>query len=328
MPSHWVSLGLRRAVRGEMGSSLYYLALVWSNGLLLYLIAVWASVRLYRRGYNRLATGDTVRRRYGGAWLDRLVDAALPFLHPSTRLLIVKDFRTFRRDPQQWGQIVLFCGLMLLYFTNIRRFVESLEGQYQNSISLLNLCAIALLLCTYTGRFVYPMLSLEGRKFWILGLLPVQREQLLWGKFAFSMTGGVLIAEFLVIVSDLMLLMPLEALLLHALTVATLAAGLSGLSVGLGACMPNFRETDPSKIAVGFGGTLNLVAGLLFLLLIVGSMAAPWHLQMALSGGESPASGLTWGIVGMGLALGLMLGVASVVFPLRAGVRALRGMEF
>ena len=32
--------------------------------------------------------------------------------------------------------------------------------------------AIALLLCTYTGRFVYPMLSLEGRKFWVLGLLP------------------------------------------------------------------------------------------------------------------------------------------------------------
>ncbi len=56
-PSHWVSLGLRRAVRGDVGGSLYYLALVWSNGLLLYLIAASASARLYRRGYNRLATG-------------------------------------------------------------------------------------------------------------------------------------------------------------------------------------------------------------------------------------------------------------------------------
>ncbi len=170
---------------------------------------------------------------------------------------------------------MVFSGLMLLYFTNIRRFVENLTGTYQNSISLLNLCAIALLLCTYTGRFVYPLLSLEGRKFWILGLLPVRREQLLWGKFAFATTGGLLIAEFLVLVSDLMLLMPVEAVLLHMLTVAVLAAGLSGLSVGLGACMPNFRETDPSKIAAGFGGTLNLVAGLLFLLLILGLMAGP-----------------------------------------------------
>jgi ABC-2 type transport system permease protein len=327
-PSHWVSLGLRRAVRGDVGSSLYYLALVWSNGLLLYLLAAYASARLYRRGYNRLATGGTLRRRYGGAWLDRLLSAALPFLHPSTRLLLIKDFRTFRRDPQQWGQVLLFSGLMLLYFTNIRRFVENLDAPYQNSISFLNLCAIALLLCTYTGRFVYPMLSLEGRKFWILGLLPVRREQLLWGKFVFSATGGLLIAEFLVLVSDLMLLMPAEAVLLHVLTVAVLAAGLSGLSVGLGACMPNFRETDPSKIAVGFGGTLNLVAGLLFLLLIVGLMAAPWHVHTALAQTEARLPIPLWAGVGVGLALGLAIGAASVVLPLHAGVRALRGTEF
>ncbi len=327
-PSHWVSLGLRRAVRGDAGGSLYYLALVWSNGLLLYLIAASASAWLYRRGYNRMATGGTLRRRYGGAWLDRLLRAALPLVHPSTRLLIVKDFRTFRRDPQQWGQIVLFSGLMLLYFANIRRFVENLQGPYQNWISLLNLCAIALLLCTYTGRFVFPMLSLEGSKFWILGLLPVRREQLLWGKFAFSMTGGLLISVFLVLVSDLMLLMPVETVLLHMLTVAVLAAGLSGLSVGLGASMPNFRETDPSKIAVGFGGTLNLVAGLLFLLLILGLMAGPWHARAVLIEADANRfDSMEW-VVGAGLALGLAIGAASVVLPLRAGIRALRDMEF
>jgi ABC-2 type transport system permease protein len=327
-PSHWVSIGLRRAVRGEIGTSLYYLALVWSNGLLLYLIAAVAAWKLYRRGYNRMATGGSLRRRYGGAWMDSLLNTALPFVHPNTRLLIVKDFRTFRRDPQQWGQVVLFSGLMLLYFSNIRRFVENLEGPYQNSISFLNLCAISLLLCTYTGRFVYPMLSLEGRKFWILGLLPVEREQLLWGKFAFSTMGGLLIAEFLLLVSDLMLLMPVPVILLHMLTVAVLAAGLSGLSVGLGACMPNFRETDPSKIAVGFGGTLNLVAGLLFLLLIVGLMAAPWHARIMMADAEGNLSIPMGGIIALGLVLGLAVGLASVLLPLRAGIRALRGMEF
>ena len=325
-PSHWVSLGLRRAVRGDVPGSLSYLALVWSNGLLLYLIASACASGLYRRGYNRMAGGGTLRRRYGGAWLDRLLSLALPFVHSSTRLLIVKDFRTFRRDPQQWGQIVLFSGLMLLYFTNIRRFVEHLEAPYQNIISLLNLCAVALLLCTYTGRFVYPMLSLEGSKFWILGLLPVEREQLLWGKFAFSTTGGVLIAEFLVLVSDLMLLMPVEVVLLHMLTVAVLAAGLSGLSVGLGACMPNFRETDPSKIAVGFGGTLNLVAGLLYLLLILGLMAAPWHARYMLQ--EADAGTLIGTMTIVGLVLGLAVGAACIVLPLRAGIQALRAMEF
>jgi ABC-2 type transport system permease protein len=353
-PSHWVSVGLRRVVRGEVGAALYYLALVWSHGLFWYLIAAVASARLYRRGYNRMTTGGDLHRRKSEirnpksetvvgvsdfgfrisdfprreSWMDRLLYTALPFVHPGTRLLIVKDFRTFRRDPQQWGQIVAFSGLMLLYFTNIRRFVENLAGPYQNSISFLNLCAIALLLCTYTGRFVYPMLSLEGRKFWILGLLPLKRDQLLWGKFAFSMTGGLLIAEGLVLVSDFMLLMPATPILLHLLTVAVLAAGLSGLSVGLGACMPNFRESDPSKIAAGFGGTLNLVAGLLFLLLVLGLMAAPWHAERML--GELAETRLVpvGGTVGVGFVLGLLVGAASVYFPLRAGIRALREMEF
>jgi ABC-2 type transport system permease protein len=112
------------------------------------------------------------------------------------------------------------------------------------------------------------------------------------------------------------------------LTVAVLAVGLSGLSVGIGAWMPNFRETDPSKIAVGFGGTLNLIASLLFLIVVIGLMAAPWHAFVALNGG------ITWEdqrvLVGLtlGALAGIALGVAAVVVPLRLGARTFRQMEF
>jgi ABC-2 type transport system permease protein len=329
LPSHWVGRGLRAAANDDPGKAGYYLGLVWSNGLFAYLLAALASTRLYRRGFNRLATGGSLRRRYGGARLDRLLQACLPFVHPSTRLLIVKDFRTFRRDPQQWAQILIFSALMVLYFANVRRmWPGDIDWLHQNGISLLNLTAISLLLCTYTGRFVYPLLSLEGRKFWILGLLPVRRDQLLWGKFAFATTGTLLIAELLVLLSDLMLDMPWDALLLHALTVAVLSAGLSGLGVGLGACMPNFRETDPSKIAVGFGGTLNLVASLVFLLVTLALMAVPWHLQMAGASDANPPSPQMWIWVGLGAAAGLTAGTAAVVVPLHLGIQALRQTEF
>ncbi len=328
LPSHWVAQGLRAAANEQPGNACYQLALVWSNGLFAYLLAALASTRLYRRGFNRLTTGGGLRRRYGGAWMDRLLGACLPFVHPSTRLLIIKDFRTFRRDPQQWAQIVIFSLLMVLYFANVRRmWPGEMDWAHQNGISLLNLCAISLLLCTYTGRFVYPLLSLEGRKFWILGLLPVRREQLLWGKFAFATTGTLIIAELLVLLSDLMLEMPRDAILLHALTVGVLSAGLSGLSVGLGACMPNFRETDPSKIAVGFGGTLNLVASLMFVLATLVLMAGPWHLQMAAATLDVPAAHL-WLWVGLGVMAGLVVGTVAVVVPLMLGIQALRQMEF
>jgi ABC-2 type transport system permease protein len=334
LPSAWVSRGLQEAGRGKLGVAAWYLALVWSNGLFLYVVTTAAARMLYRRGVNRLSTGGDLRRRHGGVWLDNLLSGMLPFVHPGTRLLIVKDFRTFRRDPQQWVQVVLFTGLLMLYFANLpnlQRYVRDEKSIYKNVISFLNLMAIGLLLCSYTGRFIYPLLSLEGRKFWILGLVPIRREQILWGKFAFSTTGGLLLAGVLVVLSDWMLGLPPDGMVLHALTVGVLAAGLSGLSVGLGACMPDFRQTDPSKIAAGFGGTLNLVAGLLFLVVTLSLIAAPWHLMQAVPlllryGEEHPAWIL--GIEVGSAAVGLLAGALAVALPLRAGVRSMRDMEF
>ena len=178
VPVQWIGLGLKAAALGEPDDMLYYLALVWSNGLMLYLGAIWLGGLLFRRGFNRVATGGTLRKRYGGGWLDNALDRTLFFLDKQTRLLIIKDFRTFRRDPAQWLQILIFLGLAILYFSNMRRFYEKDIGRpFQNGISLLTLTATGFLMCAYTGRFIFPLLSLEGRKFWILGLLPLERER-------------------------------------------------------------------------------------------------------------------------------------------------------
>ena len=326
LPSHWMARGLREAALGDWGKAGYYLALVWSNGLFLYVAATWLSIRLYRRGYNRMASGGTLRKKYGGQWMDRCLDRALFFLDVQTRLLFVKDFRTFRRDPAQWFQIFIFVQLSALYFYNMRQFYQQDIGRaFQNGISLLTLLAIAFLTCAYTGRFIYPMLSLEGRKFWILGLLPLNRGRLLWGKFMFSAVGTLITGEFLAIFSDIMLNMPWEIVVVHSLTIGVLACVLSGLSVGLGACMPNFRESDPSKIAVGLGGTLNLVAGLLALIVVICLMAGPWHLLLFFQGnlhGPWP----WWAFVGF--FAGALFGGATVLLALRAGAKTLQKMEF
>jgi ABC-2 type transport system permease protein len=327
-PNHWMTRGLQAAVRGDAGLAGYCLALVWSNGLFLYLVTAWVAARSYRRGYNRVITGGMLRRRYGGAWLDRALTATVGFLDAPTRLLIVKDFRTFRREPSQWAQVLVFMVLVVLYFVNVRGFYEEDIGRpYRSAVSFINLGATALLLCAYTGRFIFPMLSLEGRKFWILGLLPLKREQLLWGKFVFSATWATLAAEFLVIFSDSMLDMPWQIIGVQALAVLVLALGLSGLSVGLGAWIPNFRETDPSKIAVGFGGTLNLVAGLLFILAVLALMVIPWHLQFAVNEEEPLRNTLRWWMTG-GVPAGVAVGIAAVLLPLWVGARSLRRMEF
>ena len=113
--------------------------------------------------------------------------------------------------------------------------------------------------------------------------------------------------------------------MLHSIVVAILAVGLSGLNVGLGAYLPTFQETDPSKIVVGFGGTVNMVIGLGFLIAVIGFMAVPFHMaQLANRAMGNPVS--SW--VFLGMPLGLLVGTLAVVLPLRAGARSLRAMEF
>ena len=204
---------------------------------------------LYRRGYSRVQGGRTSRRRRAGLDRSTRSSTALFFFLPHPiRLLILKDLRTFRRDPAQWSQFLIFFGLLAFYFLNIPPAgLRRAEPSWRNLVSFLNLSVTALILSTFTSRFIFPLLSLEGRNFWVLGLLPLRREQILWGKFAFSAGISLVATEVLVVLSDLMLRMSPVMIALHVGMVAVLCLGLSGISVGLGARLPNLRETDPRR---------------------------------------------------------------------------------
>ena len=203
----------------------------------------------------------------------------------------------------------------------LRRPTSRVMDKY--AISLMNLCGTAILLCAGLSRFIFPLISLEGRKFWILGLTPVSREQILRGKFAFAATGSLVVAEALILRSDVLLGLPWEGVVLHAVAVAVIALGLSGLNVGLGAYLPNFRETDPSKIVVGFGGTVNMVVGLGFLVAVIGLMAVPFHVAQLAQCAAPAGSGEPVGV--RRSARGAGSGGWRWCLPLRAGATLLAG---
>ena len=65
---------------------------------------------------------------------------------------------------------------------------------YKNLTSFLNLGAASMTLATICSRFIFPMISLEGQRFWILGLAPIARRQIMWSKFYFAFGGTALIS--------------------------------------------------------------------------------------------------------------------------------------
>ena len=175
LPSWWLSSGLIGASSRAWSDSLLFLTLMISNALFFRQLACWTAHRLLRASYSGLYGRSLRRRRARPRRLDRGLFAALGFLHSTVRLLILKDLRLFRRDPLQWSQFLIFLGLLAVYFLNIRRFVSGVYyAGWVNMISFLNLAVVGLLLSTFMTRFIFPLISLEGRRFWVLGLLPVR----------------------------------------------------------------------------------------------------------------------------------------------------------
>ncbi len=342
LPSWWLCAGLLEASHNSLtaqpgdqpwAQSLLFLALLISNALFLSQVAMWLASKIYRVSYCQLFHEQTVYRRTTTWWIDAIISGHLPLVPRTVRLLLVKDFRLFRRDPVQWSQFLIFFGLLALYFLNIRRF--SYNATYSTTIGFLNLAVVGLILSTFTTRFIFPMISLEGRQLWILGLLPINRDLIIWSKFLFAAIGSLLPCTLLILLSDLMLQIPWPIILMHQLSCAVLCIGLSAIAVGLGAKLPDLSEHSPSKIAAGFGGTLNLVISAAFIVVVVLLTALPVHLMIASQQELTlPISESVYAFLGSkaGVAAGtmvtLLIGIVATIWPLRVGLRAFRKLEF
>jgi ABC-2 type transport system permease protein len=103
-----------------------------------------------------------------------------------------------------------------------------------------------------------------------------------------------------------------------------MAIGLSALSVGLGARLPNLRESSPAKIAAGFGGTLTLIVSALYVLALIIPPAIPAYVmyadaQLAVFPGDRSRAEV-WFVAACGLAT--IIAGFTVWLPLRMGMRA------
>lgn len=349
LPSSWLSSGLleaaqaRNDLEGEVHLSEHpmvqsgaYLWVLTSTALLCHLTVVYLGRVWYRQAYAGLLCRKRRRRRERLAWIDVIAQYALQPFSKQVQLILLKDWRLLRRDPTQWTQFLIFFGLLALYFANVDRFGNTAGDisyvSWVNLVSFLNLAVVGLILSTFTTRFIYPMLSLEGKRFWVLGLMPVDRRTIVLSKFVFAAFGSWGPCGALVLISDLMLRVSPIVVLVHQLTNVLLCFGLASLAVGLGATMPDFRESSPSKIAAGFGGTLNLVLSALYIISIVALTALPCHFYLIAQ--HSPPGNpyldpgwiFFWLICGASLAI--VCGGVATYWPLRLGIRAFQKMEF
>jgi len=281
LPTTWTARGVFAAIERRAEVSVLYLGAVLSTGAFVSWLTVNVLGRTWARAFSRADQGRAYGRIREG-WFTAAVCALLfPYLPARMKSMMLKDLRTFARDPAQWTQMVIMLGLLVIYALNLKRLPVDLDSPGMRTlIAFLNLATVSLILATFTGRFVFPMLSLESQQLWLLGLLPARRSSVLWVKFAFSVTITGLSALLVMGLAIRALELPTEWAQLNLLACLAICIGLSGLSVGLGARFPLLGQRNPARIASGFGGTLNLIASMLFVSLEVVGVAYAGLLQL------------------------------------------------
>ncbi len=325
LPSYWAARALLDSASGDLKGATYFLGLLTTNAIILYGLSLLLVTVLYYRSWVTLYGEGRVRRRSGKGILHRL-DTLLRFLPDSKRALMMKDIRLFWRDATQVSQFVIFFGLMALYIASLRNaphYIYLERPLWRNSVAFLNLSAISLILATLTTRFIFPLLSLEGKRFWVLGLAPISRRELLLQKFWLSVaTTGVFTVGLTFLSAHILRVGPVVTTA-AVLTMVLMNFSLAGLSVGLGAIYPNFREDIPAKIVSGIGGTLNFVFSIAYIVLSIGVLWGSIQYQIVHHGNPVWNGFLLWA-----MATVILFSVVATFLPLWLGTRALARTEF
>ncbi len=321
-PSTWAMEGIFAATSGQHREYFFNLGLILANTLILIPILKIYADRWYgtrwlfvRSPLKKKKVSPDPSRVQGGEYRIRKI------WHKTKprKVLNTKDIFSFLRSPSQVSQFMFFLVLTVVYILSLSQIPqENFPRYYKLLLFYANIGAICLILSSFASRFIFPLISLEGRSFWIIGLAPIPKNSLVKQKASYGrlllMSLGVIAA----VGSSLCLRYEMKTLASSVFLTLLGSWMLTSLAVGFGTAYPNFNEDNPARIAVGLGGTLNFFASALSVVLLLAVEAVPYFLQ----------SRPSWIVILTSHFAALVLTLSISHLSIRAGERALEKMEF
>ncbi|OQX52330.1 MAG: hypothetical protein B5M53_08915 [Candidatus Cloacimonas sp. 4484_209] len=304
-------------------SSTRYFLLLFTTSVFLFTLSYGISSALYTRNWNNVISSATNSGRKNSNLL--YIFFSRLGLSSTIVSLMVKDIRMFMRLPAQWGQALIFLILLLSYVISLKRTPYYFNAPYWIAvISFINLGFTGYIVATLSTRFVYPAVSLEGKSIGFIFTAPVKIKDFFTEKFIISFIPNLLLAEFIVIFSNVFLKSNVAFTLICSGITAVFTLTVVAISVGMGAVFPDFTETNPSKIAAGGGGVFTAIISLFYVGLAIAIISVPTRrfITSQLQLGAFHTHSFIPYVI-----LFLFLSFLFAVFPLRFGMKHLRQLE-
>ncbi len=266
LPSWWLTSAIFLYVSKQWGSFFIFSSFLIVVSVITIIIVVYISDKLY---YESLASS---RESTGYK-----IIAKLNIKSRGIFSVFVKDIKIFFRDTGQWSQLLLLLALVIVYLFNIYKlpldtfFLKSL-------ISFLNIGLAGFVLAAVSLRFIYPLVSLEGKSFWLIKAAPFTVKKFLWEKFFIAIIPLIFFGCLLIGVSNYMLEVEKFLSFLSFATIIFISITLTGMAVGFGALFPKFKVENISQIESSVGGMIYMIFSLFYVFLTISLLAIPVRL--------------------------------------------------
>jgi len=175
----------------------------------------------------------------------------------------------FIREPSQIIHFAILLILVITFAISINGIKYADFGNYllQTSIHLSIMLFNFLLVSTFSLRFVFPIISLEGQAFWKIKSAPINNKTLAIKKIMPSFFIILLISFLLNIISNYKF--GLEITIVTSIVTAFSSSAIFMINFGMGGLFVNFKEKNPIRIASSRGASLSFLLNIFFMLIVI-----------------------------------------------------------
>jgi len=323
LPTSWLTDALKAALNHHPSVTYLNMALSFSLVSFLLYLSLWLADKFYFRGFskNQTATKKLITPKGSPHFLP------LRKRKDPVTVLFHKELKMFFRDHTQWPQLFLLSALILVYLYNFSVLPpahSSLETLYlKNVLAFLNLGLTAFVLTAIAARFAFPAISTEGEAFWVIKVAPLPLRTFLWIKFLFYLIPLMLLAEILILATNVLLGVDNFMMVLSLTTITLTTPGIVALAIGLGAAYADFQAENPAQSATSFGGLLYMLLSVCFIGLVIVLEAGPVYRWTTAGLKKEILTIPDWLWFFSTFLVVLVSSILAVIFPIRHGITAL-----
>ena len=320
-PLSWAGQGLMRLGEGRWLEAAGLLALVLVLSATGFAVALTVSERLYYSGWARMQAVGKKKGAARPASRPNLWGSRVRGIPPAMQAVMLKDFRTLRRDLRNMSQLVTPLILGIIYAIMLVRSggvpdpgrgeapAWAMEAM-RKALSFGGMAIALFIGWSLLGRLAGMGFSQEGRSYWLLKSAPVRPADLLAAKFMIAYLPAAALGWGFLLILSLLRRSGIGTTAFEMMVVALCLAGATGINLAFGVLGANMSWEDPRQMIRGSMGLLSALVSLIYLPISLALFLGPSLLASLIA---VPA----WAGGAAGLALGGATSLACAIAPPR-----------